>query len=230
MVRISLRMCLAIIFLSWIGQSALASMNESQGICIPCSADNYSANFGPALTEEILPHHSNSANRMNAQNVQSLSRPNRPDRPEGPDDGQVNTKLTFSTMAKNPSGGWIKYIFEFWDHGQPTYHQTGFVQPGKTVTDSYIWSHCGNGLVRVRVEDKSGSSSEWSDIKKILIWTIPSTPCKPIGPTNVVVGHHFNYQTRSFDSCGNLIKYPLVGGERLYSRVTLLLGVRRLGK
>ena len=54
---------------------------------------------------------------------------------------------------------------------------------------------------------RSGSSSDWSDIKKIKIWTIPSTPYRPIGPTNVVVGHHFNYQTRSFDSCGNPIKY-----------------------
>ena len=207
MVKISLRMCLAIIFLSLIGQSALASMNESQGTCIPCSADNYSANFGPALTEEIIPHHSNSANRMNAPDMHSISSPNRPDRPWGANDGLLRSGLVFYTKAENPGGDRIRYIFEFWDNNEPHTSTTAFVEPGTVVQASNVWRHCGIGLVRARAEDKNGSSSDWSDIKKVNIWTRPTNPARPIGPNVVYVNYFHDYKTVSNDICGNLIKY-----------------------
>jgi hypothetical protein len=207
-------MCLAIIiFLSLTGQYALASMNESQGICTLCSAGNSSASFEPALTEEILPHYSSGAEQMNAQDVQSLSRPNRPDRPWGDNDGPTQRGLIFYTKAENPGGGRIKYIFEFWDDGKPHYSTTAFVEPGKVVQASNVWWHCGKGLVRVRAEDKNGLSSDWSDIKEVNIWTIPRNPDTPKGPNVVYVNVWHDYKTTSEDRCGNLIKYTFDWGD-----------------
>jgi hypothetical protein len=188
-------------------------MNESQGICTPCYADNYSANFEPALTEENLPHYSDSTKQMNAQVVKSLSRPNRPDRPWGDNDGPTQKGLIFFTKAENPGGGMIKYIFEFWDDGKPRYRTTPFVEPGKVVKESNVWWHCGKGLVRVRAEDDNGSSSDWSDIKEVKIWTIPQIPAKPNGRNVVYINDLNYYKTTSKDRCGNLIKYTFDWGD-----------------
>jgi hypothetical protein len=200
-------MCLAIIFLSLISLYALVSMNESQAICIPCSGDNHSANLEPAQAEEILLHHSNSTEIMNAQNVQSLSRPDRPMRPWGDNDGLLRSGLVFYTKAENPGGGRIRYIFEFWDDNEPHNSTTAYVEPGTVVRASNVWRHCGIGLVRVRAEDKNGLSSDWSDIKKVNIWTKPMNPAKPKGPNVVYVNDLNYYKTTSNDICGNLIKY-----------------------
>jgi hypothetical protein len=213
MIKTNFRMCLAIIFLSLIGQSALASMNESQGICIPCSADNSSTNFGPAITNEILQRYSNSTEQMNAQNAQSLSRPNRPDMPWGDNNGLLRRGLVFYTKAENPGGGRIRYIFEFWDDNEPHTSTTVFVEPGTVVRETNVWRHCGIGLVRVRAEDKNGLSSDWSDIKKVTIWTIPWNPDRVKGRNVVYVNTPSNYETTSTDICGNLIKYTFYWGD-----------------
>jgi len=218
MVKISLRMCLAIILLSLISLYALASMNGSQGICIPCSENNHSANLEPAQAEEILLHYSNGTEQMNAQDVQSLSRPNKPVRPWGDNDGPIQKGLIFFTKSENPGGGMIRYTFEFWDDGKPVYRTTPFVEPGITVKESNVWRHCGKGLVRVRAEDEDGSFSDWSDIKEVKIWTIPQIAAKPNGPNVVYVNDLNYYKTVSNDRCGNLIKYTFDwGGNGKYT-------------
>lgn len=206
-----LKACLIIIFLSMISQHALASTNESEEISMPCFMDSTSTSLETSIDEELPPYFDGSI-PVNSQDSRALSAPRKPS-VRGPSDSLIRQGVIFYANTLNQGGGRIQYIFEFWDDGQPSYKRTGFVAPDREVEMSNVWRHCGKGLVRVRAVDEGGSSSEWSEVKDIMIWTVPSTPERPSGPRNVKKGVQYNYCARSTDSCGNLIKYEFDFGK-----------------
>lgn len=88
-------------------------------------------------------------------------RPNKPEKPDGIKRGKVGTDYTYSSMATDPDGEQLYYIWD-WDNSNYSYW-LGPCNSGDTSEATYSWEEKGEYFIKVKVKDVHGGESDWSD-------------------------------------------------------------------
>jgi len=87
--------------------------------------------------------------------------PNRPSRPFGQTSGKPGKPYTYQTMATDPDGG---ILFYMWDWGGGISSDwLGPYASGEFHYQTHSWSSRGSYEIRVKVKDEYGAESPWSD-------------------------------------------------------------------
>ena len=87
--------------------------------------------------------------------------PNKPNRPSGPTKGKEGRSYQYYSVASDPDGDELSYLFD-WGDGT----NSGWTTPlfsGQTVIISHTWDHKGTFNIRVKAKDKYNFESEWSE-------------------------------------------------------------------
>lgn len=213
---------LGVIFLFLLSPPAMANDGHAnsetadlaKSSCDSCKASEnenavgLSEDVASSLTEDAAIMAQYLADPMNVPNVAvPSSQPNKPATPQGPSSGEINKLLTYSTIASNPGGGKIRYVFEWRENGVPTTSSTDFVLPDNRVSKRNAWHSCGQGSgfgVRVKAVDESDASSEWSYFRPVQIYSIPQTPNRPQGPDCARINALCTFSTNTPDSCSKI--------------------------
>ena len=88
-------------------------------------------------------------------------RPDKPAKPDGQTTGKPGREYTYSSMATDPDGENLYYI---WDWGDGNYsYWLGPHGSGETAEASHVWERKGDYSVRVKAKDIYGGESIWSD-------------------------------------------------------------------
>lgn len=147
------------------------------------------------------------------QSCYFLDEPEKPIKPQGPNEGEVNKLLPFKTMASNSNGGYIRYVFEWWENGMLSDKEsTGYVPPDTWATKYHAWHSCGdNNYVRVKAVDRNGGESEWSDRKYVYIFSIPQIPTV-YAPCCACIGKAVRISAQTIDNC-NSVRYQYDWGD-----------------
>jgi hypothetical protein len=88
-------------------------------------------------------------------------RPNKPEKPDGDTTGKPGTEYTYSSLATDPDGESLYYI---WDWGDGNYsYWLGPYESGENAEATYVWEIKGEYNIRVKVKDINGGESDWSD-------------------------------------------------------------------
>lgn len=140
------------------------------------------------------------------------------DRPEVPRDlyglrnGFTGIAYTCFTMADDPDGDDVKYVFD-WGDGNTS--ATDYVKSGSLENASHIWSRAGEYSVKADAIDLRGAPSGWSGpiIIKIAANDPPDTPAIPSGPTNGQRQWTYEYKTSARDPDGDVVKYVFDWGD-----------------
>ena len=72
----------------------------------------------------------------------------------------MKAPYSYSVVANDPNGDDVKCVF---DWGDETTSETDYVTSGTTVESSHAWDKAGEYEVKVKVIDREGSVSEWSE-------------------------------------------------------------------
>ena len=235
---------LAIILLIFLSPHAIAynelndrSLSVAAKSCDSCRASEWgnpsglSEAVGPSISIDTSSAAQNGMDRENASagaTYSSSNNPLRPLTPQGPGEGEVNKILYFKTKAGNPNGGYIKYVFEWWENGKRSSESTGYVPPDEWVTKSNSWHSCGNNnLVRVKAVDrKTGEESEWSSLKYIKIFSIPQIPDVRV-PCCICSSKSIQISAQTIDYCNNNVRYQYDYGDRRTVTTSLLKSGQR---
>jgi len=235
---------LAVILLNFLSLNATGyddhndrSLSVVKNTCDGCrasesgNASGLSDAVGPSISIETSSAAQNDIDRENVPEVATYSSSNNPLRPltpQGPSEGEVNKILYFKTKAGNPNGGYIKYVFEWWENGKRSSESTGYVPPDEWVTKSNSWHSCGNNnLVRVKAVDrKTGEESEWSSLKYIKIFSIPQIPDVRV-PCSVCSSKSVQISAQTIDYCNNNVRYQYDYGDRRTVTTSLLKSGQR---
>lgn len=86
--------------------------------------------------------------------------PVKPEKPDGPQSGKAGEAVTYTVSASDPDGEQVKFLFD-WGDGNKTWSE--WSNSGEQIGVSYSWAEKGNYEIRVKVRDKKGGESEWSD-------------------------------------------------------------------
>ncbi|MFE3845706.1 PKD domain-containing protein [Thermoplasmatota archaeon] len=131
--------------------------------------------------------------------------PNPPNTPSGSLSIDVSETASFSTIAFDPDGDIIRYIFD-WGDGSES--RTDFNNSGETVNMQKKWARKDNYTVKVKARDKYGLESSWSDSVIVNVLNdAPEKPTNPDGPDNGIVGYEYDYSTSSIDPDGHQVKF-----------------------
>jgi hypothetical protein len=87
--------------------------------------------------------------------------PNKPSIPTGPIYGRIGITYSYSSMAIDPDGDNLEYLFD-WGDGT----DSGWIGPynsGDTVTVSHTWNTRGTFPIKVKARDIHEAESVWSD-------------------------------------------------------------------
>jgi hypothetical protein len=235
---------LAVILLNFLSLNATAyddhndrSLSLVRNSCDSCrasesgNASGLSEAIGPSISEDTSSAAQNKMDPANASVGAAYSSscyPLRPLTPQGPSEGEVNKILCFKTKAGNPNGGYIKYVFEWWENGKRSSDSTGYVPPDEWVTKSNAWHSCGNNnLVRVKAVDrKTGEESEWSSPKHVKIFSIPQVPDVRV-PCCVCSSKSVQISAQTIDYCNNNVRYQYDYGDRRTVTTSLLKSGQR---
>ena len=203
---------------------AMNLVNSSCDVCSP-SQDVDAAGLPEEVAASLMDDAAMTAAAMTVQYLADpvnapdvaipSSQPSRPATPRGPTSGEINKLLTFSTVASNPGGERIKYVFEWRENYASTFSETSYVSPNVAIETRHAWHSCGrsNGFsVRVKAVDEQGTSSEWSYFRPVQIYSIPQTPNRPHGPNCARVNALCTFSTSTPDSCSK-IKYIFDWGD-----------------
>jgi hypothetical protein len=87
--------------------------------------------------------------------------PNKPTCPFGPTSGKEGISYSFSSVATDPNGDNIHYLFD-WDDGTIS-DWNGPFKSGQVANVSHIWENKGSYQIKVKVKDVHGEESVWSD-------------------------------------------------------------------
>jgi len=197
---------------------AMDLVNSSCDVCSPSDVDaaGLPDEVAASLMGDAAMTAQYPADPVNAPSVAvPSSQPGRPATPRGPTSGEINKLLTFSTVASNPGGGRIKYVFEWRENYASTFSETSYVSANVVIETRHAWHSCGrsNGFgVRVKAVDEQGTSSEWSYFRPVQIYSIPQTPNRPHGPNCARVNALCTFSTSTPDSCSK-IKYIFEWGD-----------------
>jgi len=155
--------------------------------------------------------------------------PTTPSAPSGPTTGYSGVFYSFTTKASNPSGGQIRYTF---DWGDGTAATTCLVNPDSSIMVSNKWTVASGSKafdIRVKAMDEKGIESSWSDPLSITITnneapinSPPSAPSTPTGSTSGDSGSSYTYSTRATDPDGDRVKYTFDWGDGSISDTSLV--------
>ncbi len=155
--------------------------------------------------------------------------PTTPSIPSGPTTGYSGVFYSFITKASNPSGGQIRYTF---DWGDGTAATTCLVDPDCPITVANKWAVASGSKafdVRVKAIDEKGIESGWSRPLSITITnneaptnSPPSAPSTPTGSTSGDSGSSYTYSTRATDPDGDRVKYTFDWGDGSTSVTSLV--------
>ena len=155
--------------------------------------------------------------------------PTTPSAPSGPTTGYSGVFYSFTTKASNPSGGQIRYTF---DWGDGTAATTCLVNPDSSIMVSNKWTVASGSKafdIRVKAMDEKGIESSWSDPLSITITnneapinSPPSAPSTPSGSTSGDSGSSYTYSTRATDPDGDRVKYTFDWGDESTSVTSLV--------
>lgn len=111
--------------------------------------------------------------------------PSTPSQPYGLDKGEQNQGFDFSTNATDPNGDELYYMFD-WD-ADDLHHLIPWQGPydsGQTVTISHMWDTVKQYSIRVKVKDKYGFESEWSEKK---VFTVAKSKNTKLAFNNILL-------------------------------------------
>ena len=133
------------------------------------------------IIENMNPSYASNVSKLCVATLAELSHPyneNAPDKPStptGPATGKPGVESNYSSIASDPQGDQIYYLFS-WDDGT----DSGWLGPynsGEQCTASHSWSKRGNYEIKVKAKDSNGAESDWSDPLPV---TMPYSYNKPI--------------------------------------------------
>jgi hypothetical protein len=104
---------------------------------------------------------------MEVRDVMIVGPPSKPDTPNGPLSGKVGSRLTFTTLARDPQQDRVFYQWD-WGDGEPN-TWVGPYDSGLEIETTHIWSKEGTYQIRVKAKDIYGAESPWSDPLQISI-------------------------------------------------------------
>jgi len=131
--------------------------------------------------------------------------PNTPSVPTGPTTASAGDTATYESTGTDPDGDKIKYIFD-WGDGTTT--KTDFMASGETAYVDKTWGLSGTHDVKVKIRDKFGKESSWSDPLAVTVLNDPpAKPATPDGPATGKIEESYNYKTSSTDPDGHKIEY-----------------------
>jgi hypothetical protein len=87
--------------------------------------------------------------------------PSEPDRPSGSSSGKAGIQLTFNSLATDPEGDDIYYLFDWGDGTDSGY--LGPYNSGETAQATHAWKKDGVFQVKVKALDMHGFESPWSE-------------------------------------------------------------------
>jgi hypothetical protein len=161
--------------------------------------------------------------------VSAQDSPTTPSVPSGPTTGYSGVFYSFITKASNPSGGQIRYTF---DWGDGTAATTCLVDPDCPITVANKWAVASGSKafdVRVKAIDEKGIESGWSRPLSITITnneapinSPPSAPSTPSGSTSGDSGSSYTYSTRATNPDGDRVKYTFDWGDGSTSVTSLV--------
>ena len=96
--------------------------------------------------------------------------PNKPETPEGPEEGKTGFEYTFTTTTTDPDNDDVYYL---WYWGNEISDWLGPYNSGEVVEIPHIWNTPGEFEIKVKVKDKLGYQSGWSDTISINILAAP---------------------------------------------------------
>jgi len=131
--------------------------------------------------------------------------PVKPSTPSGPIAMSVGETASYTTVATDPDGNKIRYIFEWADGTDKTY--TDFVNSGEEIEISHKWMRKGDHSLKVKARDKYGMESEWSDpLVVTIVNDAPAKPNTPDGPTSGSTKTSYTYSSSAIDPDGHKVK------------------------
>ncbi len=82
--------------------------------------------------------------------------------PSGPTSGRSLIAYKYATIAADPDGDPVKYVFD-WGDGTTSWTGLGFIKSGISQSLIHKWSNAGTFQVKAMSMDEKGASSEWSN-------------------------------------------------------------------
>lgn len=139
--------------------------------------------------------------------------PNIPNKPSGPSFGYTGTSYSYSTSTTDPDEDKIRYYF---DWGDGIKEWTAFVDSGKTIAKSHIWSDPGVYTIKVKAQDENGAESDWSEVKTVTITVYTPPPPNQLptcslsaSPSLGYVPLNVSFTMNANDIDGNIISWTL---------------------
>jgi hypothetical protein len=104
---------------------------------------------------------------MEVRDVMIVGPPSKPDTPSGPLSGKVGSRLTFTTLARDPQQDRVFYQWDWGDGESNTW--VGPYDSGLEIETTHIWSEEGTYQIRVKAKDIYGAEGPWSDPLQVSI-------------------------------------------------------------
>ncbi len=94
--------------------------------------------------------------------------PEQPTMPSGPAAGQASISHMYATMAIDPDGDAVKYVFD-WGDGTTTWTGLDYLDSGEESCVSHKWIHPGDYHIKAAALDDKGLISDWSGAIEVKI-------------------------------------------------------------
>ena len=123
--------------------------------------------------------------------------PSAPNRPSGETNGRAGVEYTYCVSeGYDPNDDQVKYGFD-WNGDGTVDDWTDLVNSGEKACKAHVFTSEGIYKIKAKTMDSRGAKSGWSPelIVHIAPNNPPSTPDKPSGPTQGIVGSEYTYTT-----------------------------------
>jgi outer membrane protein assembly factor BamB len=121
--------------------------------------------------------------------------PGTPSEPDGPATAHARSTHRFASMAVDPNRDSVSLRFD-WGDGD-TSNWSVWVPSGESVVKYHAWDSAGAYKIIAQARELSGRVTLWSPPHAIAVGVaIPSTPDRPVGPTNSITGWTCYFQAR----------------------------------
>ena len=147
--------------------------------------------------------------------------PDRPTEPFGPRSIYAWVEYSYSSVAPDPDGDPVKYVF---DWGDGNISRTGPTGIGSNTSAAHIWSQAGSYRVRVIARDPLGAISNWSEnvTVSVIANKRPDSPKELFGPAFGYRSIANSYFTMAKDIDDDRVAYCLDWGDGASSTTDLV--------
>ncbi|MFH1784303.1 MAG: glycoside hydrolase TIM-barrel-like domain-containing protein [bacterium] len=139
--------------------------------------------------------------------------PSQPANPQGPNKGIAGTCYQYATMASDPDGDSVRYVF---DWGDGNTDDTGYVTSGVSIAVVHQWDEEGLFNVRIKVIDSAGNSSGWSDMLEVDITKTTSSEPQEQSPEDFSQVIVYPNPWKPTSGSGSIIFKTLPGDTDIY--------------